>query len=227
MEVLFQQANFTGNSGDWIGLVLLSLIFATTVCLIPIALLCLNVYRWFKPMNRKLRCRIFVVTEALTSWQYLEVYIVSIIIASWQLGPLSKVMINDYCGSLTGILTSLTYYDFITGVDAQCFQVQATVQIATWLFLASALSSTILNHFVGKAEEQFEYDTYRTGHDCKDEASHDEDEDETIVLPKAKFTDFYRWLLINANAAQNDVESDCNSPTSTSILHSISQVNLQ
>ena len=161
MGVLLQQAKFTGTFGDWIGLGSLSVIFVTTVCLIPIAHLCLNVYRWFKPMNRGQRRRIMVITEALAAWQYLDVYIVSIVIASWQLGPLSEFMINDYCGSLTGILTSLTYYDFIDGADAQCFQVEATVQIATWLLLVGAIVSSFLNHFIGKAEQHFEHDMDR------------------------------------------------------------------
>lgn len=206
--VLLQQAKFTGTFGDWIGLGSLSVIFVTTVCLIPIAHLCLNVYRWFKPMNRGQRRRIMVITEALAAWQYLDVYIVSIVIASWQLGPLSEFMINDYCGSLTGILTSLTYYDFIDGADAQCFQVEATVQIATWLLLVGAIVSSFLNHFIGKAEQHFEHDMDRIDDNNRREEKSEDDEDETIVLPEAKFTDFYRWVLLSANRNQSDVETD-------------------
>ena len=203
-SVLFQQANFTDSVGDYIGLGALSGIMVATVCFVPLLLICLNLIRWFKAMKDVQRRRICVMIEIIAAWQYLEVYIVSIMIASWQLGPISNLMVNGYCGSLSGVFASLAYYKVIDGSDAQCFQVAATVQMASWLLILGAFSAYLLNHFVGTAEKQFRKNANATVSEIGENADQEDNEavsDDSILLPMPQFTDYYRWVLRSADAS--------------------------
>jgi hypothetical protein len=68
-----------------------------------------------------------ILTEIFQAWQYVEVYMLAIIISSWQLGPVSEFMINSYCDGLTSTFATLVYYGILDPEDAQCFQVQAKI----------------------------------------------------------------------------------------------------
>eukprot|EP01083_Nonionella_stella_P246071 854757_1 len=98
--------------------------------------------------------RNLALNEILGAWQYMEVYVLSIIIAAWQLGGVSEYMINAYCDPLKSTFTSLSYYGILSRDDAQCFRVNATVQSASWILVAASLILCILNHFIMGASSQ-------------------------------------------------------------------------
>lgn len=85
---LVEQAKFTGVTSDYIGQVALSVVVVFTVLIVPLLLLLLLLYRWFVPMDEKSRWRNFILIETLSAWQYSEVFVLSIVVAAWQLGPL-------------------------------------------------------------------------------------------------------------------------------------------
>jgi uncharacterized paraquat-inducible protein A len=85
-----QQAAFTGKITDYIGLGSLAALLIATVLLVPLALALVLLYQWMQPLSTRRRYRCEVLVEALQAWQYADVYIVSVIIASWQLGPVSE-----------------------------------------------------------------------------------------------------------------------------------------
>lgn len=82
------QAKMTGLTSDFVGLWALCLVFLFTVFCVPLLLIMLYIYRWLVPMNKKSRQRNFLIVETLSAWQYSEVFILSIVIAAWQLGPI-------------------------------------------------------------------------------------------------------------------------------------------
>ena len=86
ITLIIAQAKFTGVTSDYIGLLALCAIFTITVFLVPLAQLGLLLWRWFVPMDKKARYRNFLAIETLSAWQYSEVFIFSVVIASWQLG---------------------------------------------------------------------------------------------------------------------------------------------
>lgn len=49
--------------------------------------------------------------EILSSWQYMDVYVLSIVITAWQIGDISYFMLNArYCGSLHETFASLSLW---------------------------------------------------------------------------------------------------------------------
>ena len=81
--LLFEQAAFTGQISDYIGLGSLSILMVTTVLIVPLAQSSVLMYLWFQPITRKRRHRLITVIECLSAWQYAEVFFLSVIVASW------------------------------------------------------------------------------------------------------------------------------------------------
>merc|ERR1712038_2038149 len=208
-SLLLKQATYLGGFADYLGLGTLSIVLVSTVLLVPLFQLALICKRWLMPLDRKGRRRWFVLMESLNAWKYIEVYILSIIIASWQLGTISEYMINDYCDSFETAFAAFSYYGFISGEDAQCFRVNAQVQNSTWILLSAAVLLSILSHFIGKAASQQEEDEYnkKIQDPISDQSIEDEVSDlhDVKIKPKApRFVDYYRFLLRSSRLTSSD-----------------------
>ena len=81
--MLFDQAAFTGQPADFVGLSSLSTLMILSVLLVPLLQVATLVFQWFKPLEDRRRHRIAVAVEILQAWQYLEVYLLAVVIASW------------------------------------------------------------------------------------------------------------------------------------------------
>jgi Paraquat-inducible protein A len=89
ITLLFEQASLTGNAADLVGLGSLSLILLLSVLVAPIAQSLFLLVQWFTPLSKKRRKRLMILLEILQAWQYAEVYLLAILVGSWQLGPIS------------------------------------------------------------------------------------------------------------------------------------------
>jgi Paraquat-inducible protein A len=89
ISLLFEQAKLTGTTADFVGLGSLSIIMLLSVLIAPIAQSMVLLIQWFVPLSRKRRYRLMILLEILQAWQYAEVYLLAIIVGSWQLGPIS------------------------------------------------------------------------------------------------------------------------------------------
>jgi hypothetical protein len=162
IKLLMDQARFTGVLSDQVGLSVLSSVLVLTVLIVPCFQLILSLVRWFAPtcipLSKKTRLRLFVATEALAAWQYIEVYLFSIIIASWQLGSVSEFMINDYCIGLEDSFAMLQYFGILGINEAQCFRVSAKLESAMWILMAASVVLMLIMHLIGSAASQQEED---------------------------------------------------------------------
>ena len=109
ISLLFEQAKLTGTAGDFVGLGSLSIILLLSVLVAPIAQSIVLLIQWFIPMSRKRRYRLMILLEILQAWQYAEVYLLAIIVGSWQLGPISGTYSSRLlrCSALTPALARL------------------------------------------------------------------------------------------------------------------------
>jgi len=179
--LLMDQANFLGTMEDKVGLGSLSALLVVTVLFVPLLQTVTLLVHWFCPMTGKSRRRLSVFVEILQAWQYAEVYIIALFVASWyvswalqvfrsrlffshfarssfpcrQLGPISEWMVNAYCTGLNDIFSDMVYYGFISANDGQCFQVHATVTLAAYFLAGGAVLLALLNTYVMKATEQY------------------------------------------------------------------------
>jgi hypothetical protein len=83
IEMFFEQARFTGRPADFVGLGSLAALLFLSVLIVPVVQGGVLLYQWFRPMTRKTRGRIAVLVEILQAWQYAEVFLLAMIIASW------------------------------------------------------------------------------------------------------------------------------------------------
>ena len=148
-NMIMEQACYLNTAKDLGGLGTLVSPLVITVFLVPLAQAATLFAEWFLPMTKKQRLRNTVLNEILSAWQYMEVYVLAIIISAWQLGGVSEFMINVYCGKLKGTFTSLSYYGILSEDDAQCFRVEAAVKEASWMLVAVCCILCMLNHFIG------------------------------------------------------------------------------
>ena len=153
-NMIIEQARFLNTVSDFVGLGSLSALLVITVFLVPLLQAATLLAEWFCPMTKKQRLRNMVLNEILFAWQYMEVYVLSIIISAWQLGGVSEYMINVYCGSLKNAFNSLSFYGILSEDDAQCFKVEASVEKASWILVSACLILCMLNHFISGASMQ-------------------------------------------------------------------------
>lgn len=81
--LLFDQANFTGRTADYLGLGSLAGLLISSVLIVPIVQSMVLLYIWFTPMADRRRRRLAIAVEVLQAWQYAEVYLMSVVVASW------------------------------------------------------------------------------------------------------------------------------------------------
>jgi hypothetical protein len=205
-----KEARFLGTAGDYIGLGTLSALFILSILVVPILQVLTLLRQWFMPLTQKQRTRLSVLTEIFQAWQYVEVYVLSIIVSAWQLGPISDFMINSYCDGLTDTFATLVYYGVLDPANAQCFKVQAGIESATYVLIAAAVLLGVLHSFVVKAVAQYERDASQL-HTPLDDAklsdsesgmSHEEyDEAISKIDPgPVLFTDRFRWVVRREDA---------------------------
>ncbi|KAL3817082.1 hypothetical protein ACHAXA_009913 [Cyclostephanos tholiformis] len=152
--MIMEQARYLNTAKDLIGLGTLASLLVITVFLVPLAQAVTLFSEWFRPMTKEQRLRNTVLNEILAAWQYMEVYVLSIVISAWQLGGVSEFMINAYCGKLQGTFTSLSYYGILSADDAQCFRVEATLEEAAWILVTACVILCMLKHFICGASLQ-------------------------------------------------------------------------
>lgn len=153
-KMIMDEARYLDTASDLVGLGTLSSLLVITVFLVPLAQVASLVVQWFAPMTTKQRSWNTFANEVLNAWQYSEVYVLSILIASWQLGGVSEFMINEYCGAMNPIFTTLSYHGVVDEVDAQCFRVDASVKVGSWLLVAASIIGGMINHFIISASTQ-------------------------------------------------------------------------
>lgn len=89
IRMLFDQAKLTGGAGDYLGLGTLGMLVILSVLFVPIAQAIALLVQWFVALTQIQRHRLSILLEILQAWQYAEVYLLAILVASWQLGPIS------------------------------------------------------------------------------------------------------------------------------------------
>eukprot|EP00985_Skeletonema_marinoi_P026368 scaffold20396_cov94-Skeletonema_marinoi.AAC.2 len=224
-KMIMDEARYLGTASDFVGLGTLASLLVITVFLVPSAQAASLCVQWFFPTTKKQRKNNLIANEILSAWQYMEVYVSSIIVAAWQLGGVSEYMINAYCGSLQNFFTGLSYFEILKEEDAQCFRVNATVEMASWILVAASILLLALNHFISTASRQkvqdedvssdrrFHSDRWiistktsvmsEEDEEAVEAASPEDDErkiDIAVVPPR--FTDYYFYAIIKTDSEE-------------------------
>ncbi|GAX20731.1 hypothetical protein FisN_7Hh041 [Fistulifera solaris] len=201
IEILFKQATYSGDVGDYIGLGALSALLIATVCIIPVLQTALLLSSWFVSMNQARRKRLVFFNDILQAWQYTEVYALSVVVGSWQLGNISYYMVNIYCdqlNALKSLFSQLVYFGVIEPDDAQCFLVEAQARTGFFFIAAGSILLALMNTFISKAANHYIRDNVEkpslSGIEPKTQVDSDELKEEIDPIP-ILFTDEFRFCL--------------------------------
>lgn len=205
IKLLLDEAQFLDTIRSYVGLVSFSLIFAFTVLVVPILQTMAILRQWFVPMTTKQQVKMTTLVEILQAWQYAEVYLIAIFVASWQLGPISSFMVNSYCGSLGDFFSEMVFYGILKNEDAQCFSVKSSIEGGFFVLTAGAILLSLVNSFVTKATKQYSSDQVELHRQSNIEKRslqleegkevHVDSLKTTLHSPPVLFTDTFRWLL--------------------------------
>lgn len=83
VELLFDVASFLSTAGQYVGLGTFSVLFVLTVLVVPIAEALALLRQWFSHSTRQEKIKMAVLLEVLQAWQYAEVYIIALLLATW------------------------------------------------------------------------------------------------------------------------------------------------
>lgn len=218
MKLLLEEAQFLGTIRSYVGLLSFSAIFAATVFVVPILQAIALLGQWFVPLTMKQQTKVSILLEILQAWQYSDVFLIAIFVASWQLGPISSFMVNSYCDSLDSFFSEMVFYGVLKNEDAQCFSVKSSMEEGFFVLAAGAILLAFVNTLVTKAKKQYFRDqielqrqTNSENHSTQLEEGIDFhiDSSETTIQPiSVLFTDTFRWLL------RRQEEADTNSQDS-------------
>jgi hypothetical protein len=219
IQLLMEEAAFLDTPGDYIGLGTLCAVMVLCVLCIPVIQALALLWQWFRPATRKARARMTIFIEILQAWQYAEVYLLAVFVASWQLGPISEFMINSYCGSLKDTFAQLVYFGILEEDDAQCFSVRSSIEGGSLILAGGAVLLALINTFVTKAvlqyfrdrsamERRLQEDVENMSQTDSDNTSDTASDDPlaadggfsaSIQPVPVLFTDNFRWLLRQEN----------------------------
>lgn len=204
-KIFVDEAKYLDEFKQYIGLGFLALLFITTLLVVPIVQICTLVFLWMYPLASRRRHNVGIFLEILQAWQYVEVYILGIVIMSWQLGSISKLFLNRYCQSIQGVLVQAAYYGIIKEQDAQCFEMEASVTSGSFLLIPFVICLALINTYVVKAYVQFLREKHEEGERVTEEdklrafdrTTWDNRQDalKNVRSPPVLFTDTFRWTL--------------------------------
>lgn len=214
---LVQQAFYMGESKHYVGNIFLATMFILTLLVVPIAMLAIMMYMWLFPQTQERREKIAITIETLQAWQYVEVYILGMIIESWQLGQVSKLFLNRYCDSLNPLLETLAAYGILDPKDAQCFELEASIASGAYLMIPFVFGLALVGSYVIKAYIQYLREKNEEEEDSPEEnklrafdrTTWDNRENalESIRHPPVLFTDTFRWTLRTIAPGDNSTVS--------------------
>ena len=221
VELFVDQAQALGGAGNLVGMVYISVILVFTVLVAPLAQTAALLWNWYMPMTQRARGKVEVFVESMQSWQYVEVYLIAVILSAWQLGQASELLLNSYCDGLQETFATLAFYGILREEDAQCFKVRATISSGTYLLIVTAFALGFLNTFVTKAVFQYQHDKAAAVEQSRLQEDGMPDATtlrmmETLDLKETKskiepapvlFTDMFRWLVDSGPTGQLEREN--------------------
>ena len=202
VQLLMEQGRFLGTAKDTLGHLSIGVLLIASTLVIPYLLIVLLLFQFWYPLERSARKRIDTIVEGLSAWQYVDVYLLSVVVATWQVGDISEYLVNPYCGSLDRTFSELVWYGILDEDDAQCFKVRSQIEPVMYTLVAAAVLLSLLMSFVTNANKQIEYQgdlvARSLTHNVTDHDHTELDDDalcEKIHPAPVLLTNRFRWLF--------------------------------
>jgi hypothetical protein len=205
-KMMIDQARFLDTTKDMIGMLSVSTLLIFSTLIVPITLVAILLCEWFTCLNRATRRKLRSTAEIFQAWQYIEVFVLAVLVGAWQIGDLSTLLFDDYCGgSLGGTLSQLVSFGLIKQDDATCFQIRTALEPGAFILVFAGVLLLLLGSFVSKAvsqrdrdENRFDMGMYASRH-LQSAQDGEKASIEKITPIPVLFTDQFRWLLTSCS----------------------------
>lgn len=147
ISMVLLQARFIMKSarGEYIGLLLLFCLVGVSSVLFPLTQAVIKFGKWQRErarrkkngLQKKKKPKMPHYIRRLYLWRGMDVYIISFILAVWQLGAVSAYVIHLYCTLLDKLFSGLAYVGLAESSEAQCFRIQASLPLTVFIVCAS------------------------------------------------------------------------------------------
>ena len=137
-----------GGVGSVWGMIFLAAIFVICALLVPVVQSILLAYIWAAPLTCCRLRTLLATNEVLSAWQYLEVYVVGIVVLLLQIGQVSRFMVGGACNQLQPTFDLLVRLDLLNADDNECFYLGASIENGCYLLIAASLLLGLCNRVV-------------------------------------------------------------------------------
>ena len=142
------------NLTSQLGLNCLAVLFITCALVVP-AVQVLGISTLFAlPLTLRQQKRMLILNEVLAAWQYLEVYIIALLVGLMQVGPISEHLIGELCDDLFPTLEELFKLGLIEEKDMTCLYISGEIENAMFVLCGAAFLLNCLSTGVTQAAER-------------------------------------------------------------------------
>lgn len=127
--------------GLQIGTWLLAIVMIACVLFVPVCQAAVLLAIWAVPMPLTTLKAMLKANEILASWQYMEVYLIAVIVGGIQIPMLADLLVGDSCDGIQDLLDWMVEKGIMT--HATCFSADIRVKAGLWcIFIGSILLYT-------------------------------------------------------------------------------------
>ena len=95
--------------------------------------------------------KLYILNEALSAWQYLEVYLIAVAVGTLQISQIAGFMIGDACDGFTSTFQTLSEIEVIETKYDHCFSLDSKIEKGSFILLACAFVLNFLVQLVNRA----------------------------------------------------------------------------
>jgi len=106
---------------------------------------------WVVPLSLKHQKKLYILNEALSAWQYLEVYLIAVAVGTLQISQIAGFMIGDACDGFTSTFQTLSEIEVIETKYDHCFSLDSKIEKGSFILLACAFVLNFLVQLVNRA----------------------------------------------------------------------------
>lgn len=139
-------AQTTLDTSNSVGVQFLWFTFMTFALWIPLLQTATLITVWVVPVSRKVQEGLLFAVEVMSAWSSLDVFVVSIVAALYELKQFVLFVIGDNCDLINSVLNSFADGQF--GGENTCFDVKAALVSDCWVIITAAVLLMISTNLV-------------------------------------------------------------------------------
>ena len=143
--------------GGWLGTYFIAGIYGCFSFVVPLLVLLTTVVQLLAPMTLRQQKRALVISEALSAWSALKVFVMAVYVGALQMAQVSGFILDGPCRSLNDYIIPALQYGILPEsiVDPrphtnQCFIIEAQPRTGVYVLMAASFLSFLTVHCIGK-----------------------------------------------------------------------------